>query len=112
VTWDEVERTMQFLLEQQARTAAALDQEREERKGRDEQMNRQMEQFRADLEGMRQHLNTVQRAYGTALLQLTEHLETLSKDVATLRVAGAATDERLNALIQVVDGLIRRPEQP
>lgn len=45
----------------------------------------------------------------TAQVVLTERLEKLAVGVLELKEAQKHTDERLNALITVVDGLVRKP---
>ena len=44
-----------------------------------------------------------------AQVVLTEKVDKLAEKVDKLAEAGQHTDERLNALISVVDGLVRRP---
>jgi hypothetical protein len=90
----DVEKTIEFILEQQAKFAAGLEQLQEQ---------------------MRQQ-GQINMAFGKALLGVTEHIDRLAAAQATtderlnrLVDAQAATDERLNALIAVVDGIVRRP---
>jgi len=47
----------------------------------------------------------------TAQIVLTDRLDRLTGRVDKLAEAGKATDERLNALITIVDGLIRNRPQ-
>jgi hypothetical protein len=48
----------------------------------------------------------------TAQVVLTDRLDKLAVSVVELREAQKHTDERLNALIAVVDGLVRNPPKP
>lgn len=48
----------------------------------------------------------------TAQVVLTDRVDRLTKDVTELTTAQRYTDERLNALITIVDGSIRNRPQP
>ena len=48
----------------------------------------------------------------TAQVVLTDRVDKLTVSVATLAEAQKHTDERLNALISIVDGLIRKQPPP
>ena len=103
----DVEKTIEFILDQQAKFFAGMEQMRQE--------------FRQDMEEMRQEMREqaaaqgkINMALGKAMLGLTEHIDRLTAAQAatderlkTLTAAQAATDERLNALIAVVDGIVR-----
>ena len=108
----DIEKTMQFVLEQQAKFFAGMEEMREEMRGQREQLREYLgEQGKTNM------------ALGKAMLGLTDHIDRLTAaqaatdrqlkelgaSVAELRAAQAGTDERLNALIGVVDGLVRRP---
>jgi hypothetical protein len=89
----EVEKTIEFILEQQAKFAAGSEQLQEQ---------------------MRQQAQ-ISMAFGKALLGVTEHIDrlTAAQGATDERLnrfvdAQAATDERLNALIAVVGGIVRR----
>ncbi|MGH9519263.1 MAG: hypothetical protein ACRD2D_06415 [Terriglobales bacterium] len=82
----DVERTMQFILETQAQHAVALQQHREA------------------LRDLDQRVATVTDLIG----RLAQAQLQLVGEVRTLREVQAASDERMNALIRVVDDLVRR----
>jgi len=66
-----------------------------------DEMQRQnkLDQLLAELAEQQRQIDM---SLGKAMLGLTDHIEKLT-------AAQAATDERLNLLIGVVDGVIRRP---
>jgi hypothetical protein len=86
----DVEKTIEFILEQQAKTTARVDQ----------------------LYEMMQQQGQINIALGKALLGVTEHIDRLTAAQAAtderLNRLAAETDERLSALINIVDGIIRR----
>ena len=114
----DVERTIQFLLEQQAAAEA--------RRGADEvrhqqwriEMEADMTEFRKDLSGLQQGLSGLQQ--GQAALQQSQayinetqlrQLEMINRlvDVSAQNAAQfKETDERISALVAIVDGLVRR----
>jgi hypothetical protein len=112
----DVERTIEFILDTQAKFFAGM-----------EEMRAGIAEMRAGMEEMRQETRQqfaaqgqINAALGKAMLGLTEHIERLTTAQTTTderlnrlaeiqATAQAATDERLNALIGVVDGLVRRP---
>jgi hypothetical protein len=121
----DVERTIQFLLEQQAAAEA--------RRGADEvrhqqwriEMEADMTEFRKDLSGLQQGLSGLQQGLsglqqGQAALQQSQayinetqlrQLEMINRlvDVSAQNAAQfKETDERISALVAIVDGLVRR----
>jgi hypothetical protein len=89
----DVEKTIEFILEQQAKTTARVDQ----------------------LYEMMQQQGQINIALGKALLGVTEHIDRLTAAQAAtdeqLKATDEqlkATDEKLSALITIVDGIIRR----
>ena len=104
----DVETTMQFILEQQAKFFAGM----EEMRTRQDKFDRQLTVLGQQLEQQ----NQINMALGKAMLGLTDHVEELlaaqkvtDQQIRELRAAQTTTDDRLNALIGVVDGIIRRP---
>lgn len=100
----DIQKTMEFILEQQARFSVDI----ERLSAGLERLSAGMERLSAGLDEMRQEMRDnwaaqarTNMALGTAMLGLTEHIDRVT-------AAQAATDERLNALIAVVDGIVRR----
>jgi hypothetical protein len=119
----DIERTMEFILDHQAKISATMDQ------------------FSAGMEEMREESRKnwevqakINATLGKAMLGLTDHVERLNlaqeatdarlKELAESSAASQArldasiealaakqsvTEDRLNALIDVVDGMVRRP---
>lgn len=96
---------MEFLLEQQARFEARLEKEREERREADAQLRKSDQSLRESDERLREsdeRLRESQATLTAAILRVTELVE----DLTTVQKAG---DERLNALIAVVEKHITGP---
>jgi septal ring factor EnvC (AmiA/AmiB activator) len=92
---------MEFILEQQAKLWAGLQQTREEQA----ELRSLVVRLAEHQLGLAQHLDQFQQETRTALVAVAE---------AQRQTAEALqhTDERLNALITVVDGVVRRlPQQ-
>jgi len=85
------QRTMDFILEQQAKFFVGL-----------EELRQQMTGLRQQVSQFAEQQSQINMSLGKAMLGLTEHVEKL---ISTQ----AHTDERLNALIGVVDGVVHRP---
>ena len=111
----DVERTMEFILDQQAKFWAAVQEMREQQaamqKDRAAMQKDQaaMQQDHADLRSLVVRLAEHQ-------LGLAQHFDQFQQETRAALVAVAEaqqhTDERLNALIAVVDGVVRRlPQQ-
>jgi len=97
----DVERTMEFILEQQAKFWAGLQQTREEQAELRSLVLRLAEQQL----GLTQHLSQFQQETHAAIRALAEGQRALIE-------AQRHTDGRLDALIAVVDGVVRRlPQQ-
>jgi chromosome segregation ATPase len=94
MTNDEIQRTMEFILEQQAQFASNLQRLHEER-NRDEGRVRRLEESFQLL---------VQLAQGadTRLDQIESNMNALGSNMAALAEAQTHTDERLSALIDIV----------
>jgi hypothetical protein len=119
---DDQEKTIQFLLEQQAKFFAGLEELKENQRSIQEQQRQfqiQMQQehlkFQEEHSNMRQlhmGLQSQVNSLGLAMLGLTDHLKDVTVKLASLAEAQLHTEERLNALIVVVDGIVRRLDQP
>lgn len=108
----DIERTMEFILQQQAKFFAGM----EEMRLRDEEARRRQDTFDQRLNSFVEKQEKVNMALGKAMLGLTDHIERLTAAQAAtderlnrLTAAQSATDDRLNALIGVVDDIVRRP---
>ena len=84
---EEIQKTMEFILEQQAQFVANIQKLQEERMRDDSRLRRLEESFQL----------LVQLAQST-----DTRLDTLETNMATLAEAQAHTDERLSALIDIV----------
>ena len=87
MTNEEMQKTMEFILEQQAQFAANIQKLQEERMRDDSRIKRLEESFQL-LVQLAQSTNT--------------RLNTLESNMATLAEAQTHTDERLSALIDIV----------
>jgi DNA repair exonuclease SbcCD ATPase subunit len=87
MTNEEMKKTMEFILEQQAQFAANIQKLQEERMRDDSRIKRLEESFQL----------LVQLAQST-----DTRLDTLESNMATLAEAQTHTDERLSALIDIV----------
>jgi len=101
----DVERTMQFILEQQAATAA--------KSGEHEERMATLERKMADLTTL---VHLVVESHVQSRQELREFREGVEEfktwvkeSIANLQDGQAVTTEKLNALIQIVDEMIRKP---
>ncbi len=99
----DVERTMEFILESQATFAANL--------ARLEQKHEQLEGIVGRVVGLCETLTSAQVRFQGNLEQLAVSQERTDAALRELTEKQAATDDRLNALIRVVDDLVRRDIQ-
>ena len=106
MTNEEMQKAMEFIVNQQAQASAkidalseaqkeALETQRQAQKDAEERWRRSEERWTRTEEGIR------------ALLSIAEiherEIETLGENIAAVSENGRATDERLNALINVVE---------
>ena len=97
----DVERTLEFILENQAKFSAQM--------GELESLVGRIAQQQLDLV---QHVDRFQRGVSDAVMALAEAQRHLAEEQQRLTEAQRHTEERLNALISIVDGLIpRRPAE-
>jgi septal ring factor EnvC (AmiA/AmiB activator) len=104
----DVERTIEFILDQQAKFWAGLQEMKQQQAGlqHDHAELRSLVQRLAEEQlGLAQTLNQFQQETRAALLALAE----AQRQTAEAQRRG---DERLNALIAVVDGIVRREAKP
>jgi DNA repair exonuclease SbcCD ATPase subunit len=91
---EEIQKTMEFILEQQAQFAANIQKFQEERMRDDSRIKRLEESF--------QLLVQLAQSTDTRLDTLETNMATLAEAQANLAEAQAHTDERLSALIDIV----------
>ena|SRR5215210_2027121 len=91
---EEIQKTMEFILEQQAQFAANIQKFQEERMRDDSRIKRLEESF--------QLLVQLAQSTDTRLDTLETNMATLAEAQAHLAEAQAHTDERLSALIDIV----------
>src|SRR5437867_1357068 len=102
------QRTIEFILDQQAKFFAGLEELRQQMTELRQQMTdlgQQVSEFAGQQRQINQQQSQINMSLGKAMLGLTEHVETLVS-------AQAHTDRRLDALIGVVDGIVHRPPPP
>ena len=104
----DVERTMEFILEQQAKFWAGLQEMREQQAA----MQKEQAAWRQD----HAELRSLVVRLAEHQLGLAQHFDQFQQEtraaLLTLAETQQHTDERLNALIAVVDGVVRRlPQQ-
>ncbi len=93
----DIEKTIQFILETQARHETAIQQS-------DERFAR----FREQSEERFRNLVDASMSLATNLQTLTQSVQETNASVRTLREAQAGTDFKLNALIDTVEKLVKR----
>ena len=86
----DVERTIEFILEHQARFSAGMDEIRQEQA-----------RFSAGMNDLRQMVGQL----AAHQIELVHHIGRIDNAVLTLADSQRHTDERLNALISVVQGM-------
>jgi len=94
MTNEEIQRTMEFILEQQAQFAANIQRLQEERIRDNPRLTRLEESF--------QLLVRLAENTDTRLDRLESSTSTLEGNMAALAAAQTHTDERLSALIEIV----------
>jgi chromosome segregation ATPase len=105
MTPEEMQRMMDFLLAQQARFDARLEKEHEERREADAQLRESDERLRGSDERLRESDERLRESQAT----LTAVVARIADLVEELTEAQKSTDERLNALIGVVEKHIAGP---
>ncbi len=107
----DVEKTIEFILEHQARFSVEMDRAKEEmaemrsRSRELQQQNAELQQRHSELQEQIESVIMVQ----TMMIRHYDESQTkITESVAQLHRSQAATEDRLGALIAVVDGLVRR----
>lgn len=106
MTNEELQRAIEFIVEQEARSSAKIDAIAEAQKRAEERWVRTEEGIRALLAIAEMHEKEIQVN--------SQQISSVSRDVGVLSETTRATDDRLNALINVVEQLIieRRDGKP
>jgi len=100
----DVEKTMQFILDTQARLEAVAGQH-EERLTR---LETNLTRLEAQVAGVTDLVGRLAQAE----LRLVERMNDLAKRVDDLAVSQTHTDQRLDTLVDIVDKLVRRSGSP
>ena len=103
----EVERTIEFILDQQAKFWTGL----EEMRGRQAEHERFVLRLAEHQLELTQNVERIQREFSGMMLTLAEEQKRLAEEQRLLAESQRHTDERLNALIEIVNGLVRRRPQ-
>lgn len=98
---EEIQKTMEFILEQQAQFAANIQKLQEERMRDDSRIKRLEESFQL-LVKLAQSTDTRLETLETNMATLEITMATLETSMAALADAQAHADERLSALIDIV----------
>jgi FtsZ-binding cell division protein ZapB len=106
----DVERTIEFILQHQAHFAAEMEQLKERHKEFSAEMH-QLKERHVELHNSVEALTVVVRNQQEQITPLLSVTEVLARNQAALVESQRHTDERLNALIKVVDDLVRRDGQ-
>ena len=95
MTSEEMQRAMDFIVHQQAESSAKIDALIESQKESDGRFKRTEEGIRS--------LLAIAEIHEREIDTLGHQIASVSRDIATLAETTRATDERLNALINVVE---------
>ena len=103
MTFEEMERTMQFILEQQAQFAVNMAKAGERMTGHEERMSESDERL-SRIEGIQENTARQIVHLGSALVELTEAHTRTQGALRELAEAQKQSDQRLDALIDIVRG--------
>lgn len=106
MTNEEMQKTMEFILEQQAQSSSKIDALADAQKGADERWTRSEERWTRTEEGIRALLS-IAEIHEREINTLGQQVSSLSQGISNLSETTRATDERLNVLINVVEQQIR-----
>jgi len=102
MTWEDMERAMDFIVEMEAKSSAKIDalgeSLKQSQKEWDERSKRTDERITA--------LLAIAEIHEREIMANGEHISSVSRDVAALGETTKQTDERLNALVNVVEQMI------
>src|SRR5438093_576722 len=99
MTNEEMQRTMDFIVQMEAKSSAKIDALIESQK---ESQKESDERFKRTEDGIRSLL-VIAEIHEREINTLGHQVGSVSRDIATLAETTRATDDRLNALINVVE---------
>jgi|SRR6267142_4827167 hypothetical protein len=102
MTYEEMQKTMQFILEQEAKTDVRLEVLAERIEGLAVSQERNEKKWERTESGIRTLL-AIAEIHEREISKLGETTETLSREILNLSETTRNTDERLNALINIVE---------
>jgi predicted RNase H-like nuclease (RuvC/YqgF family) len=106
MTNEEIQKTMEFILNQQAQSSAKIDgileAQKESQKDAEERWKRSEETWTRTEEGIRALLS-IAEIHEREIETLGEQIASVVERIAEVSDNGRATDERLNALINTVE---------
>ncbi len=106
MTNEEMQKAMEFIVEQHAKSSAKIDALADAQKGADERWTRTEEGIRALLSIAEIHEREI-NTLGHQVSSLSHEISNLGGEISNLSETTRATDERLNVLINVVEQQIR-----
>lgn len=113
MTNQEMQKAMEFIVEQQAQSSAKIDALADAQRGADERWTRSEERWTRTEEGIRALLSIAEihereiNTLGHQVSSLSHEISNLGGEISNLSETTRATDERLNVLINVVEQQIR-----
>ena len=102
MTDEERQRTIDFILQQQASFASGMEQLRESHTQAEKRIS-SLEIGFVNITNTLTNITKVEQALAERITQLAEAQARVSEDIAELREAQAHTDQRVNALIDIIE---------
>lgn len=106
MTNEEVQKTMEFILQQQAQSSVKIDAlseaQKESQKAAEERWKRSDARWEQTEQGIRALLS-IAEIHEREINAIGQQVSSLSQEISNLGETTRATDERLNALINVVE---------
>ncbi len=102
MTNEEMQKAMEFIVEQQAKSSAKIDALADAQKGADERLTRSEERWTRTEEGIRALLS-IAEIHEREITTVSQGIQKLSQEIMNLGETTRNTDERLNALINIVE---------
>ena len=102
MTWEEMEKAMEFTVEMQARASAKIDALGDSLTTSQKEWDARSKQTDERITA----LLAIAEIHEREIMANGEHISSVSRDVALLHETTKATDERLNALVNVVEQMI------
>ena len=102
MTNEEIEKAIEFIVEQEARTSAKIDMVSDKLDALTEKVDSLTDVQTRSTESITALL-AIAQVHEREIMANAQHISSVSRDVAALGEITRATDERLNALINVVE---------